>query len=75
MSAKQVKQGYVSDFTRFIAGFIDGHPEVVDEQRQGRAIFWDRPVDFRRLREEEEDRVPVDSYYYYGNPWPRNGRQ
>jgi hypothetical protein len=63
--------GFVSDFTRFIDGFLEEHPEVVADQRAGRAIYWDRPVDLKQLEAERRDTVPTDSYYYFGNPWPR----
>lgn len=60
---------YVSDATIFIEAFLRAHPEVVSDQKIGRAIYWDRPVDLQRQEEAFADSVPTDSYYYFGNPW------
>ena len=63
---------YISEFTRFMDEFLKKHPHVVVDQHRGRAIYWDTPpVALDELKRVEEDSVPVDSYYYFGNPWPR----
>jgi hypothetical protein len=37
---------YESDLTRFIKQFLTEHPEEVESQRAGRAIWWDKkPAD------------------------------
>ena len=33
---------YESDLTKFIRRFLAEHPEEVESQRQGRAIWWDK---------------------------------
>lgn len=62
---------YVSEFTRFIDAYLADHPEVVADQHVGRALYWDKQVDLDELKKAEAGAVPVDSYYYFGNPWPR----
>lgn len=62
---------YVSEFARFMNDYLKDHPEVVADQHIGRAIYWDKHVDLDELERAEHDAVPVDSYYYFGNPWPR----
>ncbi len=43
---------YQSDLTKFINEFLKQHPEEVDSQRKGRAIWWDKT---------REERSPVPS--------------
>lgn len=56
---------YVSEFTRFINGYLDGHPEVVQDQKRGWNIYWDHRVDFQALKEAGEDAVPDDGYGFH----------
>lgn len=57
-----MKSGYVSEFTRFIDQYLLEHPEVVEDQREGWNIFWNRHVDFAEQKQAEEDAVPDDTY-------------
>jgi phage-related protein len=38
---------YESDLTRFMREFLEQHPEEVESQRKGRAIWWDKRPDER----------------------------
>ena len=38
---------YESDLTRFMREFLKEHPEEVESQRAGRAIWWDKRPDQR----------------------------
>jgi len=38
---------YESDFTKFMKDYLAGHPEEIDSQKQGRAIWWDKRADER----------------------------
>ncbi len=38
---------YESDHTRFIREFLQRHPEEVESQRKGRAVWWDHEGDAR----------------------------
>lgn len=62
------KDGYVSEFTDFMNEFLKNHPEEITEQRKGWNIYWNKKVDFEAQEEAEKDSVPVDGYYYFGNP-------
>ena len=33
---------YESDLTRFMRQYLQQHPEEIDSQKQGRAIWWDK---------------------------------
>ena len=38
---------YESDLTIFMREFLKAHPEEVDSQRKGRAIWWDKTAEDR----------------------------
>ena len=38
---------YESDLTKFMREFLEEHPEEVESQRKGRAIWWDKTTDER----------------------------
>jgi len=43
---------YESDLTKFMRKFLEEHPEEVESQRKGRAIWWDKT---------REERAPAPS--------------
>ena len=70
MPAKQQKYrvghgGYVSEFTQFMDTFLKEHPAVVENERRGWYIFWDRRVDLEELKKANQDSVPTKPYYYF----------
>lgn len=38
---------YESDITKFIKQYLAEHPEEIESQRKGRAIWWDKRPDQR----------------------------
>jgi hypothetical protein len=38
---------YESDITKFMREYLEQHPEEVESQRKGRAIWWDKRPDER----------------------------
>ena len=38
---------YESDLTKFINEFLKQHPEELESQRKGRAVWWDKKPDER----------------------------
>ena len=59
---------YESEHTKFIRELMKTHPDLVQKQREARAIWWDKTP--RELAEEQrmdEGRVP-QSPYVYPNP-------
>ena len=70
MPTKQLKYrighgGYVSEFTQFMDTFLQEHPDVIENERRGWYIFWDRHVDLGELKKAKEDSVPTKPYYYF----------
>ncbi len=55
---------YKSDISSFIDELKANKPTLEDEQRQGRAIWWDRRVDPRAEDEYQDARVPQQPYVY-----------
>jgi hypothetical protein len=60
------KKGYESEFAVFINAYLSGHPEILDDQRRGREIYWDKRADLKAEAEADADSVPAEQYYYYG---------
>lgn len=55
---------YTSDVTQFIDELKARKPSLESEQRAGRALLWDRPVDRKAQAEWREARVPQQPYVY-----------
>ena len=54
---------YVSEFTVFMNGYLQAHPEVVEDQQRGWNIYWNHEADFEELEEAEQEAVPgYDGY-------------
>ena len=41
------RETYISDSTRFIREYLATHPEEIESQKRGRAIWWDKTLDER----------------------------
>ncbi|MCX7962543.1 MAG: DUF3460 family protein [Burkholderiales bacterium] len=39
--------GYESDLTRFMREFLAQHPEEIESQKRGRALWWDKTPEER----------------------------
>lgn len=56
---------YVSEFTRFMNGYLEEHPEVARSQQEGRALLWDKePADPDERARFTASRVKQKSYVY-----------
>lgn len=56
---------YTSDATQFIEKLKTDHPELDAQQRAGRLLLWDKPVDRTLWQDYRAGRVPQKSYVYY----------
>lgn len=59
---------YKSDVTTFIDSLKAQKPTLESEQRAGRALLWDRPVDRDAQAEAAVSRVPQQPYVYQTAP-------
>lgn len=57
-------KAYKSDVTSFIEELKAKKPTLEDEQRQGRALLWDKPVDRPMQAEYSDARVAQQPYVY-----------
>ena len=48
---------YESEFTLFLRDMKSRHPEWSEQQRAGRALLWDKKVDFEELQRFAEGSV------------------
>jgi len=64
MLGKKIKTGYESDATRMIRELLEVRPEIADEQKKGRALWWDRRLDLDFLRRGRASRVAQKGYVY-----------
>jgi len=55
---------YTSDVTAFIDELKASKPTLEDEQRRGRAIWWDRRIDRQAEHDYQDARVPQQPYVY-----------
>ena len=58
---------YVSDHTQFIREVLERKPELVADQKKGRAIWWDKsPRDLADRSEMDSGLIPQTPYVYFG---------
>ncbi|VVE13987.1 hypothetical protein PEP31012_02788 [Pandoraea eparura] len=58
---------YESDITQFIKQLKAEKPTLEAEQRQGRALLWDKqPIDMDERRQAQQSRVAQQPYVYQG---------
>ena len=55
---------YESDHTKFMREWMAKHPEELEEQKKGRALWWDKPQETQTTREFAEARLPAKAYPY-----------
>ncbi|MEP7180972.1 MAG: DUF3460 family protein [Betaproteobacteria bacterium] len=56
---------YVSDHTRFMRELLEQQPQIVQEQKKGRAIWWDKePRDLADRKKMDEGSVAQPAYVY-----------
>jgi hypothetical protein len=56
--------GYESDITRFIRELKAKNHDLERQQREGRAIWWDKDVDPDLYRRFDESTLPQPAYVY-----------
>ena len=55
---------YESDTTRFIRDLLKDNPQIVEEQKKGRSLWWDRKLTQDELKRAEESKVRQQAYVY-----------
>jgi len=58
-------QRYESEITQFIKGLKEKNPKLEQQQREGRALLWDKnPIDLDTQGRTTESRVNQQAYPY-----------
>ena len=57
-------KAYTSDVTSFIEQMKAAKPTLEAEQRQGRALLWDKRIDRDAAADNDDSRVPQQPYVY-----------
>jgi hypothetical protein len=55
---------YESEHTKFMREWLEKHPQEIEEQKKGRALWWDKPQDLQVQARLREAAVPPKPYYY-----------
>lgn len=55
---------YESEHTIFMRAWLEKHPEELEEQKKGRALWWDKPQTLDGQRRDSEATVPMKPYPY-----------
>ena len=55
---------YESQITLFLKQLKQDKPQLEDDQRKGRAIWWDRAQDLDTAERDRESRVAQQAYVY-----------
>ena len=59
---------YESEHTKFMRDWMKQHPEQLQEQQQGRALWWDKkPQTLEQMKQTAAADVPNKPYYYDAN--------
>lgn len=55
---------YESDLTIMMRDLLKEKPQILEEQKKGRAIWWDQKQDLDTLKRARESRVRQQPYVY-----------
>jgi hypothetical protein len=55
---------YESDHTRFMRELMSEKPQLAQEQKKGRAMWWDKKLDLDQLKRDAESKVRMQAYVY-----------
>lgn len=55
---------YESEHTKFMREWMEAHPEEREEQKKGRALWWDKPQDMETQRQYAAGKIAQKPYPY-----------
>lgn len=58
---------YESEHTKFMRELLEKNPQLVEQQKQARAIWWDKKLDKDERKRFEESNVPQKGYVYFAS--------
>ena len=57
---------YESEHTKFMRKLFNKSPELVEKQKEARAIWWDKKLDKEARKRFKESSIPQKPYVYFG---------
>ena len=55
---------YESDITRMIRDLLSAKPQIVEDQKKGRAMWWDKTLDPDSQKRNLESKIEQQAYVY-----------
>lgn len=55
---------YESDITQMLRDLLEKKPHIVEEQRKGRALWWDKKSDTDGQKRAEDSKIKQQAYVY-----------
>lgn len=65
MSKPTIDDMYESEHDKFVRELFAQRPHLVEQQKEARAIWWDKKVNQEELKRFNEAKVPQGSYVYF----------
>ncbi len=59
-----MNRNYESEITVFMRDLLQKKPQIVEEQKKGRAMWWDKKADVDATRRDEASTVKQQAYVY-----------
>ncbi|MBK8319136.1 MAG: DUF3460 family protein [Betaproteobacteria bacterium] len=59
-----VNTSFVSDHTKWMNELLEKNPDWVEDQKVGRALWWDKKQDVDCTQRNADSKVPQKSYPY-----------
>lgn len=59
-----VDSGYVSDHTRWMNEMLEKNPQWVEDQKAGRALWWDKKQEVEATERNAQSKVAQKPYPY-----------
>lgn len=57
---------YESEHTKFMCELFAKNPQLAEQQKEARAIWWDKKLDKDERKRFAEAEVPQKGYVYFG---------
>ncbi len=57
---------YESEHTRFMRELFKKNPQLAEQQKEARAIWWDKKLDKEEHKRFKESKVSQKAYVYFG---------
>ena len=61
----QIMDMYESEHTKFIRELLKKNPQLTKQQKEARAIWWDKKLNKEERKRFKESKVPQKAYVYF----------